>query len=62
MEMVFSGESIRVLLDGVQLGEVKDTTFRAGMVGLGTGWNLGDFDNLTVAPLTGPITQQAAAR
>jgi hypothetical protein len=62
MEMVLSDEAIRVLLDGVQLGEVKDTTFRAGMVGLGTGWNVGDFDNLTVAPLTRPLTKRTDAK
>jgi hypothetical protein len=50
MEMSFSGDSIRVRLDGAELAEVRDTTFRAGMAGLGTGWNVADFDNFVVSP------------
>jgi galactosylceramidase len=50
MEMAFSGGSIRVHLDGAELAEVHDTTFRAGMAGLGTGWNVAEFDNFAVSP------------
>jgi hypothetical protein len=62
LEMVLSGSTIRVLFDGARVGEVRDTTFHAGMAGLGSGWNCGDFDNFTVAPLTGPLAEPAAAR
>jgi hypothetical protein len=49
IDLVFHGDTIAVSLDGKSLAQVKDTTHVHGMFGLGTGWNQGQFDNLSVS-------------
>ena len=49
VELSFHGPSTTALFDGKQLAQVKDTTHTHGMIGLGTGWNTGQFDNLSVS-------------
>jgi hypothetical protein len=48
VELGFHGSAIAVSLDGKQLSSVTDKTHAHGMFGLGTGWNRGQFDNLSV--------------
>lgn len=48
VDLGFHGSMIAVTLDGKLLAQAKDTTHVRGMFGLGTGWNQGQFDNLSV--------------
>jgi hypothetical protein len=50
LELAFTGETIRAVVDGAKVVEVRDTTYRTGMVGIGSGWNYAQFDNFAVAP------------
>ena len=45
------GEKIVARIGEKVLTSVQDTTFRSGMAVLGTGWNLGYFDNLEIRSL-----------
>jgi len=45
------GGEIVASIGGKKLAAVRDTTFKSGMAILGTGWNLGYFDNLEIRPL-----------
>lgn len=36
--------------NGIILATITDTTYRSGMAGLGTGWNIGTFDNVRIRP------------
>lgn len=49
VELRFHGSAIAVSVDGKQLSSVTDKTHAHGMFGLGTGWNRGQFDNLSVS-------------
>ena len=46
--MSFRQNKITVMLDGQVLSSVQDDQHRAGMFGIGTGWNRAQFDELTV--------------
>jgi hypothetical protein len=48
LALKFLGDSITVLVDNVSVSEVKDSTFPAGMVGIGCGWHEAQFDNLII--------------
>jgi glycosyl hydrolase family 59/glycosyl hydrolase family 59 (putative galactocerebrosidase) len=48
LELHFKGTSIQALIDGASVANVSDETHRAGMVGLGSGWNAAQFDNFKV--------------
>ena len=50
LKLDFAGETIRASIDGAKIVEVKDTTYRTGMIGVGSGWNYAQFDNLAVTP------------
>jgi hypothetical protein len=45
----FAGTNIHVMIDDKQVAQIEDATFRAGMVGLGSGWHGAQFDNLSVS-------------
>jgi galactosylceramidase len=47
--LAFHGSEITATLDNHQLATVKDDTHPHGMVGIGTGWNRAQFDNLSVS-------------
>lgn len=47
-EMCFDGDQIRVIFDHKQVASVKNTDHTHGMIALGSGWNRGQFDNLSV--------------
>lgn len=49
MELKFHGSQIEAVMDGNQLASVTDSSHTHGMIGLGTGWNRGQFDNLSVS-------------
>jgi hypothetical protein len=49
VDIAFHGSAIAASLDGKPLIRVTDTTHVHGMFGLGTGWNQGQFDNLSVS-------------
>jgi Glycosyl hydrolase family 59/Galactocerebrosidase, C-terminal lectin domain/Glycosyl hydrolase family 59 central domain len=47
--LAFRGKSIRAVIDGVSVANVTDEAHKKGMVGVGTGWNRAQFDNLSVS-------------
>jgi len=49
VELDFHGSVITVALDGKQIARVTDHAHTHGMIGLGTGWDTGEFDNLSVS-------------
>jgi hypothetical protein len=51
LKLEFRQNTIRVGFDGAWLATVTDSSYGAGMVGLGSGWHGARFDNLTVQPL-----------
>ncbi|MFP5232833.1 MAG: galactosylceramidase [Acidobacteriota bacterium] len=46
--LAFQGNQISASLDGRRLASVTDSAHTHGMVGIGTGWNRAQFDNLSV--------------
>ena len=48
MALAFSGTTIRVAIDRLQVAKVRDTTHKKGMVGIGSGWNRAEFDHFEV--------------
>ena len=52
LSLSFQGSTITAAIDGTTVGSASDTTYRTGMVGLGTsGYQTDQFDNLTVTQL-----------
>jgi hypothetical protein len=49
VDIDFHGNRIAVSLDAKSLASIHDKTHAHGMFGLGTGWNQGQFDNLSVS-------------
>ena len=49
LSLAFAGDKITPSVDGKALKAVTDSKFKAGMVGLGSGWNTAWFDDLSVA-------------
>ncbi|MHB1935239.1 MAG: hypothetical protein ACYCOR_01485 [Acidobacteriaceae bacterium] len=49
IDLAFHGSRIKVSLDGKSLASITDISHPHGMIGLGTGWNQGQFDNLSVS-------------
>jgi hypothetical protein len=51
----FSGSRITAGIDGVEVKTMEDRTFfEGGMAGLGSGWNIAEFDNFLVQAVAGP--------
>jgi hypothetical protein len=50
LKLVMAGDTILAALDESPLAKVTDTTYHAGMVGLGSGWNHAQFDHIAVVP------------
>jgi hypothetical protein len=48
LRLVFQGQKITAVLDGQTLASVQNADHKAGMFGIGTGWNRAQFDNLSV--------------
>lgn len=48
MVLAFQGNRISASLDGKSLASVTDSTHTHGMIGVGTGWNLAQFNHLSV--------------
>jgi hypothetical protein len=46
--MSFRQDKITITLDGQVLSSMQSDQHRAGMFGIGTGWNRAQFDELTV--------------
>ena len=44
----FKGRTIRATIDGTQVAEVTDSTYAAGLAGVGSGWNRVEFDDFDV--------------
>ena len=55
MKLVFEGTTIKALVDGSQVVAVTNSTFPAGMVGLGTCMGAPCFDNLIVNEVNGAV-------
>jgi len=51
LSLRFSGSHISACVDGTDLFNIEDATYRGGMAGLGTGWNNAMFDNFAVRPM-----------
>jgi galactosylceramidase len=47
-ELVFNGDTITARFDGKSIGGAQDTSHKHGMIGLGSGWQRAEFDNLRV--------------
>jgi len=48
LELKFAGAQIEAAMDGKSLCKANDSAHRAGMAGMGSGWNLAEFDNFQV--------------
>jgi hypothetical protein len=48
LALAFKGSAIQATVDGTSVASVTDETHKKGMVGIGTGWNLAQFDNFAV--------------
>jgi hypothetical protein len=57
LSIVFAGSWVQAAIDGNTLANVFDTTFTAGLGGLGTTWANAQFDNFTIdsVPGTAPV-------
>lgn len=49
VDLGFHGGQITVSLDSKSLAKIADSSHTHGMIGLGTGWNQGQFDSLSVS-------------
>jgi Glycosyl hydrolase family 59 len=49
VDFSFHGDRISISLDNKSLVNIQDKTHTHGMAGLGTGWNQGQFDNLSIS-------------
>ncbi|MGO9897449.1 MAG: family 16 glycoside hydrolase [Bryobacteraceae bacterium] len=47
--LVLKGDRLAVWLDSEHVAQVNDDSIKSGLVALGTGWNIGMFDNLRIA-------------
>ena len=54
LRLVFAGATVRAFIDGVAVAEVTDASHAKGLVGVGGGWNLARFDNLSVSVAAAP--------
>jgi hypothetical protein len=55
LTLTFSGTRITAGIDGAEVKTIEDRTFfEGGMAGLGSGWNIAEFDNFSVRDLAGP--------
>ncbi len=48
LRLSFNGSHIEAFVDGKSVAKVDDSTHRSGMAGIGSGWNLAEFDNFTI--------------
>ena len=64
LDLSFQDDLITAAIDQQQAAAVKHKRFVRGLAGLGNGYNIGQYDNFEIAPLTGvPLvaTSQAAS-
>ncbi|WP_339316740.1 RICIN domain-containing protein [Paenibacillus sp. FSL R10-2734] len=54
VKLSFMGTNIKAYVDSNQIASVTDSRTGSGMVGLGSGWNFAQYDNLQVAPIDVP--------
>jgi hypothetical protein len=55
LALTFSGTRITAAIDGVEVRTIEDHTFfEGGMAGLGSGWNITEFDNFSLRGVAGP--------
>jgi hypothetical protein len=60
LALSFDGSTISAAIDGTTVGSVTDTSYAAGMVGLGVdGYQTDEFDNLAVTPIGTPTYDAA---
>ncbi len=63
LSLSFNNASIAASLDGKSLTSITDTSYGAGQVGLGlAGYDLDQFDNLSITPIAGSGNSTEAAR
>ena len=55
LKLVFEGATIKAFIDGSQVAAVTNSTFAAGMVGLGTHTSTPCFDNLIINAVNGTV-------
>jgi hypothetical protein len=48
LALAFKGTSIQASVDGALVANVTDTSHKEGMAGVGTGWNMAQFDNFEI--------------
>jgi hypothetical protein len=48
LALAFRGSTIEASIDGARVASLSDETHKQGMAGVGTGWNLAQFDNFAV--------------
>ncbi len=48
LKLSFKGAHIEAFIDGKKLASLEDSTHLKGMTGIGSGWNLAEFDNFSV--------------
>ena len=48
LALAFRGSTIEASIDGARVASLSDVTHKTGMAGVGTGWNLAQFDNFAV--------------
>ncbi len=55
LQLQFSGNAIKVTIDGNQVGKAEDKTWATGMAGIGCGWHGAQFDNLSIQVIPSPV-------
>ncbi|HWR14098.1 MAG TPA: family 16 glycoside hydrolase [Terriglobales bacterium] len=48
IRLILKGTMIRAVVDGVTVGAANDSSHKSGMAGIGTGWNVVQFDNIAI--------------
>ena len=48
MKLTFRRSAIHAVMDGKAVADLEDYTHRRGMVGMGSGWDHTEFDNIDV--------------
>lgn len=56
LRLDFLDNTISCFIDGRKVGAtITDNTYFSGMIGLGSGWNTAQYDNLAVNPISGAV-------
>ncbi|MCM3748736.1 discoidin domain-containing protein [Paenibacillus pasadenensis] len=48
LKLVFSNTNIKAYIDNSLVADVNDTTYSAGLVALGSGWKIAQYDNISI--------------